>query len=127
MSFGQLGKSYQDRELIMRQGDVGEAMYVLLAGTAEVIIEWPDREIRLSLLQAGDIFGEMALFTRQPRAASVRAVGEVRALTLTKREFLRQVHQDPSLAFRILQQMSDRIRRLDAEVARLRTPARTAR
>jgi CRP-like cAMP-binding protein len=63
----------------------------------------------------------MALFERMPRSATVRALGEVRVLTIDKKTFLRQVHEDPSLAFRILQKMSYRIRELDTELFRLIT------
>lgn len=73
------------------------------------------------MLGEGDVFGEMALFERQPRSAAVRALGDVRALTVDKKTFLRQVHEDPSLAFRILQKMSRRIRELDAELVRLQS------
>lgn len=59
----------------------------------------------------------MALFDREVRSATVRAVGEVRVLSVDKRTFLRRVHEDPSLAFRILQKMSQRVRELSAELA----------
>jgi len=69
----------------------------------------------------GDIFEEMALFEWENRSATVRALGPVRALTVDKMLFLRKVHEDPSVAFRILQKMSYRIRELDAEVLRMKT------
>ncbi|MCK5407408.1 MAG: cyclic nucleotide-binding domain-containing protein, partial [Candidatus Krumholzibacteria bacterium] len=65
--------------------------------------------------------GEMAIFEREVRSASVRARGEARVLTLDKKNFLRRINEDPSLAFRIVQAMSGRIRELSKEVARLRT------
>jgi CRP-like cAMP-binding protein len=51
----------------------------------------------------------------------VRALGDVRVLTIDKKTFLRRVHEDPSLAFRILQKMSYRIRELDTELVRLKS------
>jgi CRP-like cAMP-binding protein len=53
----------------------------------------------------------------------VRAKGEARLLYVDKRGFMKRVHQDPTLAFDILRRMSERIRSLDEEVARLRSPA----
>lgn len=121
METGALGKMYRDGEAIVRQGEVGDCMYVIQAGQAEVLQEKENQEVRLAVLGEGDVFGEMALFEREARSATVRALGDVRVFTVDKRTFLRQIHQDPSLAFRILQKMSYRIRELDAEIVRMKT------
>ena len=116
-----LGKTYRDGEVIVRQGETGDCMYVIQKGKAEVLHEKEGKEVRLAVLGEGDVFGEMALFEREARSATVRALGDVRALTVDKRLFLREVHQDPSLAFRILEKMSHRVRELDAEMFRLKS------
>jgi CRP-like cAMP-binding protein len=114
-----LGKTYGDGEPIARQGEIGECMYVIQQGQVEVVREQDGNEVRLATLGEGDFFGEMALFDRERRSATVRALGEARVLTVDKRTFLRRIHEDPSLAFRIVKGMSQRIRTLDAQVARL--------
>ena len=121
MVTGGLGKVYGDGEEIVRQGETGDCMYVIQMGQAEAIQGREGKEVRLAVLGEGDVFGEMALFERMPRSATIRALGEVRVLTIDKKTFLRQVHEDPSLAFRILQKMSYRIRELDTELVRLKT------
>ena len=78
-------------------------------------------DVRLAVLNAGDFFGEMAIFDRENRSATVRALGEARLLTIDKKTFLRRIADDASLAFRIVQNMSTRIRELNAEVARMRS------
>jgi len=118
---GALGKVYQDGEDIVRQGEVGDSMYVIQEGRAEVLVEQGGKEIRVDLLGAGDLFGEMAIVENEVRMATVRALGQVRALTVDKRNFLRRIHEDPSLAYRILQVMSHRVRERAAEVARLKS------
>jgi len=122
METGALGKVYRDGEIIVRQGDAGDCMYVIQAGQVEVLQEKNDKEVRLAVLGEGDFFGEMALFEHEVRSATVRALGEVRVLTIDKRTFLRRIHEDPSLAFRIVQKMSGRIRELNTEVVRLKAP-----
>jgi CRP-like cAMP-binding protein len=121
MVTGGLGKVYRDGEDIVHQGDVGDCMYVIQTGQAEAIQDKDGKEVRLAVLGEGDVFGEMALFERMPRSATVRALGDVRVLTIDKKTFLRRVHEDPSLAFRILQKMSYRIRELDTELVRLKS------
>lgn len=114
-----LGREYGDGEVICRQGEPGDRMFVVQAGRALVVHETNGREVLLTELSAGDVFGEMAIFDRKPRSATVRVKGSARVLTLDKRAFLRGVHEDPSLAYRILREMSDRVRRLTEEVSRL--------
>ena len=95
-------------------------MYVVRRGRLAVLREEAGRTTVVGELTAGDIFGEMAIFEGQPRSATVRAEGNAEVLTLDRRAFLRAVHEDPSLAFRILKMMSHRIRLLVEEVSRLR-------
>jgi CRP-like cAMP-binding protein len=117
---GALGKAYLDGEVIVRQGEVGDCMYVIQEGQVEVVAEQDGNELRLNVLEAGQFFGEMAIVEREARVATVRALGAARVLTVDKKSFLSRVHKDPSLAFRIMETMSRRIRELDAEVTRLR-------
>ncbi len=118
---GALGKVYESGEVIVRQGDVGDCMYVIQAGEVEVLSETGGGDVRLAVLGAGDLFGEMAIFDREVRSATVRALGEARLLTVDRKTFMRRIAEDPSLAFRIVQKMSRCIRELNTEVARARS------
>ena len=120
---GALGKIYQDGEIIIRKGEVGDSMYVIQEGQVEVLYEKDGQEVQLAIRGAGDFVGEMAIFERDVRSATVRALGQVRALTIDKKNFLRRISQDPSLAFRIIEEMSGRIRQLSEENAQLRGQA----
>ena len=119
VALGGLGKVYRPGEVIVRQGDVGDCMYVIQSGKVEVVLEKEGKEIRLAELGEGEFFGEMALFEKDVRSATVRPLGEVRVLTVDKKMFLRKIHDDPSLAFTIMQKMSRRIRELDRELMRI--------
>ena len=114
-----MGKVFRDGECIVQQGELGDCMYVIQSGSVEVIRRAGNQEFSLAVLGEGDFFGEMALFDREVRSASVRALGEVWVLTLEKRSFLRHVRRDPSLAFRILEKMAHRIRTLDSKVVEM--------
>lgn len=113
----ELGKLYQDGEVIVQQGDHGSCMYVVQAGKAEVVREGGHGETRLTVLGPGDLFGEMAMFGKETRSATVRALGDVRMLTVDKRTFVGRIHEDPSLAVRVMERMCYRIRDLTAELA----------
>lgn len=120
MEKGALGRVYEGGEIITRQGEVGESMFVIQQGQVEVLMNKGSEETLLRVANEGEFMGEMAIFDRAVRSATLRAKGQVRLLTIDKKNFLKRIHEDPSLAFRIVQTMSQRVRDLSDEVARLK-------
>jgi len=121
MVSGALGKLYGDGEEIIRQGNTGESMYVVQAGRVEVIQKTENGgEQHLAYLEAGNFFGEMSVFEKEVRSATVRAAGEARVLKIDKKTLLRRIREDPLLAVNLLKTMSNRIRMLNAEISRHR-------
>jgi CRP/FNR family cyclic AMP-dependent transcriptional regulator len=123
MTKGALGKVYEGGEIIVRQGEKGDCMYVIQEGQVEVVQVKGDDIVRLAALDQGDFFGEMAIFEQETRSATVRALGEVRLLTVDRKTFLRRIQEDPSLAFRVVQTMSGRINQLNQELVSLKGQA----
>ena len=117
---GTLGALYRDGDVIIREGEMGDCMYVIQSGRVEVVLSGEHAEQHLAFLGPGDFFGEMALFERQERSATVRSAGNSQALKVDKKTLLRRIGEDPLLAMNLLQTMSHRIRDLDAEIARHR-------
>jgi CRP-like cAMP-binding protein len=119
----ELGRVYADGETIVRQGERGTCMYVIQSGSVDVLDESGGQAVRLATLAAGEIFGEMAVFERSARSATIRARGEVRVLTIDRRTLMRRIQNDPTIALDLLRTLSHRVRVLDAEVKRLSGPA----
>lgn len=117
---GALGRVYEGGEVIVQEGEEGTSMYVIQEGEVEVVSVRGDKIVRLAVLGEGDFFGEMAIFEREVRAATVRALGPVRLITVDKKTFLRRIEQDPSLAFHIVEALSHRIRHMDEKLTELR-------
>lgn len=69
-------------ELFAREGDVGDKVYLLESGRAEVLKEVDQQPRRLAVLGPGDCFGEMAVLGIRPRSATVRALDECHALEI---------------------------------------------
>jgi CRP-like cAMP-binding protein len=113
-----LGKKYEPGEVIFRVGDSGNCMYVIQEGEVEALAESDGREIRLRKMGPNEFFGEMALFEKEVRSATIRAIKPTRVLTVDKKNFLGGIHEDPSLAFRIVETMSHRIRDLTDRLAK---------
>jgi len=117
---GELGRSYRDGEVVCRQGEPGDCLFVVQEGELEVVREEQGRETVLRVAGKDELLGEMAIFQKWVRSATVRARGPARVLTLDKRNFLKRIDEDPSLAFRIVETMSRRVRELSDQVTELR-------
>lgn len=111
-----LGKLYKDGEIIVEEGMQSRTMYVVQSGKVKVVKNDRGREAILALLGEGDIFGEMSLFDTSPRSATVKAVGDARILAIEHEGLLKRIKMDPTLAFRIIKQMSRRIRELNTSL-----------
>ena len=112
MSQTNLGRLYHDGDIIFHKGDPGDCMYLVQKGTLDVILdEGEDRVV--NVIHSGEFFGEMSLFSGEPRSATIRCRGESRVMTIDERAFMRRMEEDPVLAFRILEKLCDRLRALD--------------
>jgi CRP/FNR family cyclic AMP-dependent transcriptional regulator len=118
-SIGSLGQTYQDGQIIIKQGTSGDCLYVIQEGRVEVIAESEGREIKLAELGRSEFFGEMGLFEKDVRSSTVRSLGEARILTIDKKNFYQTIQKDPSLAFRLLETISHRLRLANQRIAAL--------
>ena len=115
-----LGKLYRDGECVLYEGDPSEYLYIVQEGQVEIAYDEADRTTRLVLLEEGELFGESALFSRAPRSANVRAVGDARVLTLDRQVLLRRIQENPLVALELLRSMSRRLQGLTDLVKQLR-------
>jgi CRP-like cAMP-binding protein len=111
-----LGQLYKAGEIIIKQGTVGDCLYIIQKGKVEVIEETDAADIKVAELKKKDFFGEMALFEKDVRSCTVKALGDVKVLTLDKRSFYKTIQKDPSLAFRLLKKMSNRLRKMNEKL-----------
>jgi CRP-like cAMP-binding protein len=94
---------------LFRQGDPGDAAYLIIAGEAEVIAETPAGPLVLATLGTNEIVGEMAILGNVPRAATVRAKGRLITLRISKEPFMRMVREFPSMAVAMMQELAARL------------------
>ncbi|MBI4641586.1 MAG: FAD-dependent oxidoreductase [Candidatus Tectomicrobia bacterium] len=78
---------YEPGEVIFRQGDLGDCLYIIMSGEAEVLHEDHGHEHLLAQLGPGDYFGEMALLNQKTRTATIRCLTAMDLLTLRKGDF----------------------------------------
>jgi serine/threonine protein kinase len=98
-------RQFGDGEPLVREGELGDSLYVVAEGTAHVIVAGR----RIATLRKGDILGEMALVTRQPRNADVVAHGALRALRLPVEDFDLLAGHHPELGMVVTNLVADRL------------------
>lgn len=112
----EMERTFADGEVIFREGDESREMFIIRDGQVAISKHLGGEEVILARRGRGEFFGEMALLESLPRAASARAVGRVRLLTLHSGGFIQKVRRDPAFAFELLQCLSGRIRLLNDQV-----------
>ncbi len=82
---------------LFQQGDRGDAAYILVEGTADVLVDTPSGPLTVATLTKNDIVGEIAILCDVPRTATVSATSELITLKITKEIFLRMVTDFPEM------------------------------
>lgn len=78
---------YEQGEIIFRQGDLGDSLYIILEGEVEAVLESSEQPVVLGRLSAGEFFGEAALLNQRSRGATMRCATPVDVLVIRKNEF----------------------------------------
>lgn len=89
-------REYAPGQVIVSEGDVGDAFYIIRSGTASVLKE-SEGNRKLNVMKAGEFFGELALLTGNPRQASVVADEAVTAFSLAKNDFDKLILRFPKV------------------------------
>jgi CRP/FNR family cyclic AMP-dependent transcriptional regulator len=97
---------------LVRQGDVGREMFVLVEGEATV----KRNGRKVATMGPGGTIGELSLLDKGPRTATVTADTDCTVLVLGAREFIGVLDDVPGLAHKVLATLAGRIRDLDAKV-----------
>lgn len=111
-------KSYSRKSIVFHEGDHGDTLYIIKGGRVKIAkVAIDGREKTLTILQPGDFFGEMAIFDNMPRSATAEAIdSDVRLFGLNKKDFERLIHEYPSIALRIMKDLTRRIRQINQQV-----------
>ncbi|MBI5348332.1 MAG: cyclic nucleotide-binding domain-containing protein, partial [Chloroflexi bacterium] len=99
---------YSDGAMIATQGEMGEEMYVIASG--EVCVKVAEKEV--ARRKTGDCVGEMAIISREPRIASLIALGEVRTLCLDRQRFEGLLRERPETCLAVMKVLCDRLKEL---------------
>lgn len=129
-------KRFTQGDVIMREGDDGDTMYLVLEGELEVsktlTMKFEEDDYRegekiLTRYRPDDhaVFGEMALIGRYPRSATISAMSDCRLLEINREDFLKLLEENPVVGARVLIKISEsliaRLRQSSRDITRLST------
>jgi len=142
--FGQLGPDVIERLIsythtkvvaagttIFEKGDPGDSLFAVCAGTIRIVNHSTDgRDAVFNLINAGGIFGEIALLDGRERTADAQAVTDCDLMVINRRDFIPMVSSEPDLALKLIEVLCARIRHTSEQVEDmmfLDLPARLAK
>jgi CRP-like cAMP-binding protein len=104
--------------VIFREGDEASELYVVRSGRIAIAKQSPDgRESLVALMEAGDLFGEMALFDEEPRSAQARALEASELLAVPFAPIRAMFRERPELLWEVVALLARRLRTTDAALA----------
>lgn len=113
-------KKYHKGSIILLEEEAGAALFVIISGKVKVVRMGDDgREVILSILGEGDFFGEMAILDGLTRSASVVAIQKSELFMIHRGDFLKLLHDFPSVAIALLKELAMRLRKADAQIMSL--------
>jgi CRP-like cAMP-binding protein len=96
-------------QILFRQGDMGDAAYIIIEGEAEVLVDTAAGPAVVAKLGKNAFVGEIAILCDVPRTATVRAVGRLTTLRISKELFMRLVTEFPQMAIAIMRELANRL------------------
>jgi putative ABC transport system ATP-binding protein len=107
--------TFKSGERFIQAGDEGDCLYILATGEASVVMEGVGQ---IAVSKQGDVIGEMAIISNNPRSASCVALADITALKITHADFWALMEENPAVTLSVLQVI---VKRLDDTLLQLRS------
>jgi CRP-like cAMP-binding protein len=120
MAFASERLMFKPDQVLVRQGELGDAAFIIIEGIAEVLIDTPDGPVAVARLKRNDIIGEIAILCDVPRTATVQAIDQLTALKITKELFFRMVSDFPDMGIEIMRSLAHRLEQTTAQLMEAR-------
>src|SRR3954453_18797369 len=113
-------RRFRRNEVIMHQGDPGDALHIVAAGAVKILLPSAEgEEAIIATLRPGDFFGELALLDGAPRSATAVALEASETMELPRDTFRDLLDQDPSLRDALLTGIAHELRRVTGQLEEL--------
>ena len=101
--------TFNPGDSLFKQGDSGDALYVIMEGDADVLVDTPGGQITVATMGKNDFVGDIAVLCDVPRTATVTATSQLTTMRITKELFFQLVCQFPQIAIEIMRVLAHRL------------------
>jgi CRP-like cAMP-binding protein len=113
--------SFKTGNILFHQGDPGDAAYVVLSGSADILVSADGGEIKVADVGPNSIIGEIAILCDVNRTATVKANAPLEVLRIDKDQFLELLAEFPEMAIQIIRVVADRLSQTTTELSEARS------
>jgi CRP-like cAMP-binding protein len=108
--------TFAEGQNLFRQGDMGDAAYVIIDGSADIVIESPTGPLVVAQVGKNAFIGEIAILCDVPRTATVTATKRLETLKISKDLFFRLVREFPEMAVEIMRELARRVDQMNVQL-----------
>lgn len=116
MAFASERVTYKPGQALFKQGERGDAAFIVLEGTADVLIDAANGPMRVASLSENEIIGEIAILCDIPRTATVQATTELTTLRITAELFFRMIMDFPEMGVEVMRVLAHRLEQTTAQL-----------
>ena len=116
LAFASERVTFESGQELFREGDMPDAAYIIIDGTAEVSLNTPAGRIPVATVGRNELVGEMGIICDMPRTATVRATSRLVTLKISKDLFFRMIADFPSMGIEIMRVMAHRLENANAQL-----------
>lgn len=125
--FVRIGRDFKAGDVLFREGETGEEMYVIQSGLVQVLKRVGTDERALATLGRGEFLGEMAILNNKPRSATAVVLEDARCLVIDARTLESMITKNPEIAMRLIKKLARRLDNADEMIQILMNPDPKAR
>lgn len=118
--------NFDKGQSLMRQGEMGDAAFLILSGEADVLADAGDGPVKVASAGVNGFVGEMAILRDQPRTATVTAATDVSTLKITKESFFQLIEDSPKIAVELMRVLAQRLEVTTIDLTSARAKLRAA-
>lgn len=116
LAFASERVTFETGQELFRQGDMPDAAYIIIDGSADVILDTPAGRLTVATIGRNELVGEMGIICDMPRTATVQANSRLVTLKVSKDLFFRMIADFPSMGIEIMRVMAHRLEHANAQL-----------
>jgi CRP-like cAMP-binding protein len=112
-------KLYKEGEVFFFEGEVGDKMFIIQAGSVVILKKIQNLQREIAVLESGDFFGEMSILLNEPRSATAKAREETTVVEISSETFSQMLKENVNISVQMVEALAERIRDTDDRLKKI--------